>query len=307
MKRQRFALQFDPAQIDALAERYNPAQDNDALRAGTKIASGDYSRENLNVIVKWKSPRRAALIDDNKDDEISVALKFASAPTTPERLAIAVLLGLHGVGIPMASAILTAINPERYTITDFRALQSLGVENWPESIEYYVHYLEACREIAADSAKSLRTLDRALWQWSWEQNQRANDEENQPYIGIARKQDHLNMPMPECRRKLPLHRIFNAAEGALILKGFIPDSMDDRWFIFFDPTRSELQMHRSWTGFCIYSLKLQTQGDGYEISEAWVNRDPEQYIGNDIEEDAEIALQLIDVLLLGTKTELPAS
>src|ERR1035441_863782 len=138
----RFVPQFDPSEIDALAERYGYAQDDDALLAGKRIASGDYSRGNLKVIVNWKSPRRAALIDDNKDEHIAVALQFASAPTTPEAMAVAVLTALHGVGIPMASAILTAINPERYTILDFRALQSLGIENWPDTIGFYVHYLD---------------------------------------------------------------------------------------------------------------------------------------------------------------------
>jgi len=163
-----FALQFEPSEIDALADRYGHAQDINALHAGKRIASGDYSRDNLKVIVNWKSPRRAALIDNNTDDHIAVALRFASAPTTPEAMALAVLTALHGVGIPMVSAILTAIDPERYTVLDFRALQSLGIENWPESGGFYVDYLNACRQLARVHGKPLRTLDRALWQWSWE-------------------------------------------------------------------------------------------------------------------------------------------
>jgi hypothetical protein len=111
-KLHEFTLQFDPPEIDALVERYNPVQDENALHAGRRIASGDYSRESLKVIVNWKSHRRAALIDKNKDNHIAVALQFATAATTPETMAIAVLTALHGVGIPMASAILTAIDPE---------------------------------------------------------------------------------------------------------------------------------------------------------------------------------------------------
>ena len=173
----QFTLQFAPSEIDALAERYGASQDDDALLAGKRIASGeDYSRDNLKVIVDWKSPRREALIDDNKDDHIEIALKFAAAPSTPEAMAVAVLTALHGVGIPMASAILTAINPDRYTVLDFRALESLGVMNWPDTVEFYVHYLEACRELAAKHGKSLRNLDRALWQWSWERSQEARQD-----------------------------------------------------------------------------------------------------------------------------------
>jgi len=167
----KFVLQFAPCEIDALAERYGYLQDSDALLAGKLMASGSYSRGNLKVIVNWKSRRRAALIDNNKDDHIAVALQFASAPTTPAALALAVLTGLHGVGIPVASAILTAINPERYTILDYRALQSLGIRKWTENIAFYVSYLEACQKLAAKHGKALRDLDRALWQWSLEQEQ----------------------------------------------------------------------------------------------------------------------------------------
>jgi hypothetical protein len=171
----QFALQFAPSEIDALAERYSYAQDDPALSAGKRIASGEYDRNNLRVIVNWKSSRRAALIDDNSDEDIAVALQFASAPATPEAMSIAVLTALHGVGIPMASAILTAINPERFTILDFRALHSLGVQKWRETTGFYVRYLNACRELAAKHGKSLRTLDRALWQWSLEQGRQVKE------------------------------------------------------------------------------------------------------------------------------------
>jgi len=164
-----FVLQFDASEIDALAGRYAASQDDYALLAGKQIASENYSRENLKGIVKWKSPRPAALIEENTENDIAVALQFASAPATPEALAVAVLIGLRGLGITMASAILTAINPERYTVLDFRALESLGVKNWPDSFAFYVAYIRACRELATRHGKSLRTLDRALWQWSKEQ------------------------------------------------------------------------------------------------------------------------------------------
>ncbi len=163
-----FTLQFDPSEIDALAERYGAAQDDDALLAGKQIASGNYSRDDLKIIVNWKSPRRAALLDDNKDGDIAIALQFAAALTTPEAMAVAVLTALHGVGIPMASAIVTAINPERYTVLDYRALESLGIANWPDTLDFYVAYLEACRQLARSHGTTLRTLDRALWQWSKE-------------------------------------------------------------------------------------------------------------------------------------------
>jgi hypothetical protein len=167
-----FVLQFDPSAIDDLVERYGPDQDDNALNAGKYLATGHHDKEALKTIVNWKSGRRAALIDDNNDSDIAVALQFATAPTTPEAMAVAVLTTLHGVGIPIASAILTAINPDKYTVLDYRALESLGVDDWPDSIDFYVAYLNACRELARRYGKTLRNLDRAMWQWSWEQSQK---------------------------------------------------------------------------------------------------------------------------------------
>lgn len=87
-----------------------------------------------------------------------------------ERAAVAVLCGLRGVEIPVASAILTAIDPKRYTIIDFRALEALGVENSWHTVDSYLAYLEHCRSLARENNLGLRELDRALWQWSKERS-----------------------------------------------------------------------------------------------------------------------------------------
>lgn len=168
----KLVLQFDPSEIDRLAERYGYKQDEEAFKAGRAVAGGNYSRENLKVIVAWKSARRIALIDENSDAEITRCLRFACDPRTSEKTAVETLTRLHGVGVPMASAILTTVNPERYTIIDYRALESLGVNKWTESVDYYLAYLETCRELAHRYGKPLRTLDRALWQWSMEHTKR---------------------------------------------------------------------------------------------------------------------------------------
>jgi hypothetical protein len=75
----------------------------------------------------------------------------------------------------VASSILTVVDPVRFTILDFRALWSLGIER----VTYYpfgsyLEYLAACRRIAADARTNLPSLDRALWRYS---------KENQPPVG----------------------------------------------------------------------------------------------------------------------------
>ena len=172
MNSRNFALQFDPSQIPTLAQRYGYQQDDEAFAAGKKIAGGDHSRETLKVIVRWKSARKIAFIDDNTDADIAKALRFVCDTRTTEKSAIETLDRLHGVGVPMASAILTTIDPEKYTVIDVRALESLGLSKWDGTASFYVDYLQACRALAFKYKVSLRTLDRALWQWSKEKSGR---------------------------------------------------------------------------------------------------------------------------------------
>lgn len=127
-----------------------------------------------------------------------------------------------------------------------------------------------------------------------------------PYAKVATKRDHLNLPMPESRQKLPLRRRFDTDEFNLIKQGFIPDSMEDKWFIYIDPAKDELGMYRSWTGYCIYLLKFRKEKGSYTISEAWVNRDAEQYTCEDIGYDAEVASWLIDFFLIGKRRDFPS-
>ena len=168
----RFKLQFKPTDIPKLAGRYKPEQDEDALAAGKQIKEGDFKRANLSEIFEWKTKGRGrSRLLGNSDIEIADALRLAVSAET-ERAAVAVLLGLHGVQVPVASAILTAIEPERYTVIDFRALEALGSTSKDRTVNFYLAYLDFCRQLAATSRVSLRDLDRALWTWSDEKSAR---------------------------------------------------------------------------------------------------------------------------------------
>ncbi len=85
--------------------------------AGLRIANGDFSRSNLDVICGWKSKRRVRLLDNNTNAEIEKALKNAISARVV-RDAVCSLTALAGVGVKMPAAILTAIDPERYTVLD---------------------------------------------------------------------------------------------------------------------------------------------------------------------------------------------
>ena len=138
------------------------------LAAGKAIAQGDHTRENLTVIFRWKTGGRGfSRLSRNRDEEIQEALSIAAQAQTA-RAALAVLLGLSGVDVRVASAVLTAVDPTRYTILDFRALEALGVSVAYYSVDLYLTYLSFCRGLSERVGVSLRDLDRALWQWSKE-------------------------------------------------------------------------------------------------------------------------------------------
>ena len=169
-----FRLQFEPSEIPALAKRYSYNQnDDDALEAGHQIAHGDYSRKNLESIFRWKTKGRGiSRLGHNSDEDIADALHLAVIAQT-ERSAVAVLIGLNGVDVPVASAILTVIDPERYTIIDFRALESLGANVSGKTIGFYLDCLAFCQGLARQNNVSLRHLDQALWQWSNERKRQS--------------------------------------------------------------------------------------------------------------------------------------
>jgi hypothetical protein len=140
----------------------------------------------LGRIFEWKTNGRGrSRLLVNTDEEIADALKLAIAANT-DRAAVAVLMGLSGVQVPVASAILTAIDPERITIIDFRPSEALNVIQPSINIGVYLSYLDKCRELAKENNVPLRTLDRALWQWSKENADRSRpvckgvDEERKP-------------------------------------------------------------------------------------------------------------------------------
>jgi hypothetical protein len=162
-----FQLQYDPADIPRFAAEYmaaSAAEDRKMEEAGKRVAGGDFSRRCLEAICRWKSARRVGLLDNNTDVEIKQALRQAIAAAGIKQ-AVCSLTKLAGVGVKMASAILTAIDPARYTVLDFRALEALG-QGDSDDVDFYVLYVDACQRMAKGYGVTLRDFDRSNWQWS---------------------------------------------------------------------------------------------------------------------------------------------
>lgn len=165
-----FKPRFDRDAAIGLAARYAYPREPEALAAGKRIRDGDFAKQNFLTIFEFKTRGRGiSRAKSNEESEIADGLRLA-VDAKSRRNAIAVLRSLHGVEIPVASAIMTCIRPEEFTILDFRALESLSVEgNIHYTIDYYCCYLEYCQRLAQKWKLTLRNLDRALWQWSYQQ------------------------------------------------------------------------------------------------------------------------------------------
>ena len=112
-------------------------------------------------------------------------------------------------------------------------------------------------------------------------------------------------PLPAERAQLNLARSLDSAEWEVVQLGFIPEEMEDKWFVYEEGGR--LYFHRSWTGFCIYEVVFRETPAGQEVAEAWVSRERDQYSCVDDEYDARVLSWLIDVLLLKRSAPWPES
>ncbi|MCL4868633.1 MAG: hypothetical protein KJ063_06690 [Anaerolineae bacterium] len=110
-------------------------------------------------------------------------------------------------------------------------------------------------------------------------------------------------PLPEHYAALDVDGRYTADEFTAIQQGFIPQDMDDKWFLYF--ADGWLNFHRSWTGSCVFRLKIEPENDYFRATTALVNRDPEQYRFQSDKFDIETIAFLIDRLLLNRFAPLP--
>jgi hypothetical protein len=176
-----FELQPAESELQQLARQYwQKAGDKEheleaaAFEAGAAIRKGDLSLVNLEIIVRWKSERVVHYLIGNSEEKIRKALAVAASPESSTRSAVDALTGLRGIDLSVATAILSAIHPDRYAVLDFRSLEALGHAR--HDVRFYEEYLAFINRLAADGAVKpqgdlpgptpLHALERALWEWS---------------------------------------------------------------------------------------------------------------------------------------------
>src|SRR5580704_868452 len=93
-------------------------------------------------------------------------------------------------------------------------------------------------------------------------------------------------PLPRLRVQILFERSFTQHEFSRLSRGFVAESMEDRWHVFFkDPW---LTFARSWSGFCIYKVRVEKNGAEYRVAKVQINRDRRQYAGDDRRVEAEL-------------------
>ena len=131
-------------------------------------ARGYLLRSEFLALCRWKTPRSQPRCARNRDAYIREVTRIALS-TRNEELKIRVLLLLNGVSWPTASVILHFCDRAKYPILDVRALWSVGSRGAPAyCFMLWRAYTLFIRRINRRTGLSMRTIDRALWQYSKE-------------------------------------------------------------------------------------------------------------------------------------------
>lgn len=161
--------------LRALAERYAYVLDDDKIVESAKqvAVKGFLTKAQLHQVGQWKSPRSAGGMLRNSETFVQEITGFALS-ASDEMSRIASLTCLAGVGWPTASVMLHFFHPDPYPIIDFRALYSLSTSVPSQyTFPFWSEYVKCARGLHKKSGLSMRALDKALWQYSTE-NQAAN-------------------------------------------------------------------------------------------------------------------------------------
>jgi hypothetical protein len=126
------------------------------------------NKEKFMRIALWKSKRPKKHYERNDDAIIKEVTRF-SLETKNEEIRLKALFIINGVSYPVASFILHFAFPDKYPIMDFRAIWSLG-EQQPKSysFDFWQKYVERVGGIAKETDQRIRTVDKALWEYSRE-------------------------------------------------------------------------------------------------------------------------------------------
>jgi hypothetical protein len=171
------------ARLLPLIRRHLKAEEDEAtallcrrLRAAAR--RGYLTASELEAACRWKSPRAIHHVRANTPKRIRAATAAALGARS-EDARLQALLGLRGVSVPTASAVLTLTDPRRYGVIDIRVWQllhargvvtrnapgvGLSAGNWREFLGVIRHFARTLRVRARDVERTLFDAHRARQQ-----------------------------------------------------------------------------------------------------------------------------------------------
>ena len=119
---------------------------------------------------------------------------------------------------------------------------------------------------------------------------------------------HPPLPRVDQRVGLGLDDVYTGEEFETLKKGLEPMAMEDKWAIDYDAPW--LYFRRSWTGFCVFAIRLEETGSasgaaGARIAESWASRNDDEYRSSSLDDDKATLRFLIDAFLLNKPARLP--
>lgn len=160
-----FVAEFAPRyEITGIEQR---VLEKDGPKARKK---GRMKRKGFLRVGQWKGLAVLNLLEHHAKHDIRFITSVALDDDTPDKFRIDILRTLDGVGVPLASSLLSAVYPERFAIMDARAVGALHAAGHldsdnPARIDY-LDYISTLMTLADACGCSPVELYRALYAWS---------------------------------------------------------------------------------------------------------------------------------------------
>ena len=157
-----------------MREHLSVSEDAGTARLSQKLQRakrrGYLTSGELEAVCRWKSARAIRYIRANSHHRVRSVTQSALA-TRNEAARLLALLQLQGVSVPMASALLTLVDPRRYGVIDIRVWQLLHTvgavsENRRGvgfSLDQWLQFLAVLRGLSSKLGVTARDVERTLF------------------------------------------------------------------------------------------------------------------------------------------------
>jgi hypothetical protein len=161
---------------DLLAHEHLAEEDPQTIKIINRLrhvkSDRELSRGEFLDICYWKSARSIRRCERNSAAAVEKASKKVFR-TRSEKKRLEVLTSLHGVSVPIASAILTLTNPQRYGVIDIRVWQLLYALQLVKSnpggqgftFKHWYHYLRILRYHSKRLGIPVRLIELTLFKF----------------------------------------------------------------------------------------------------------------------------------------------